>query len=111
MTMAGAVMGMGVAMLIASPAGAQCREFTRIVSLSGADEDFFGRAVSKSADCIIIGAPGYDFSSLDPLSGVLKTKEDIGTAYVYRYDSSTSSWVEESMLMDVNPGIVLISLM
>ncbi len=62
-------------------------EEQELLASDSAFQDGYGAYVSLSGDVIVIGAPGDD----DNGSGS-------GSAYVFRYDSKSSQWVEEQKL-------------
>jgi len=63
-------------------------EEAKLHASDGAESDYFGRSVSISGDAILIGAIFDD----DNGSGS-------GSAYVFRHDSGSGSWIEEVKLV------------
>ena len=62
-------------------------EEQELLASDGVDEDAFGRAVSISGDVAVIGASGNDDDGFAS-----------GSAYVFRYDSQASLWIEQQKL-------------
>jgi PKD repeat protein len=64
--------------------GSSWVEDQKLYAYDGVAYDFFGRSVSMNGDVALVGAH-------QEITGT-------GAAYVYRYDSSSSSWVEDQKL-------------
>jgi len=58
-------------------------EETKLLASDGADGDAFGLSLAISGDIVLVGA-AYD--------------DSIGSAYLFRYDVDTGSWIEEAKL-------------
>lgn len=61
----------------------------KLVASDAAANDQFGSSAAINGDTAVIGAP-----SADCLAG-----DDCGAAYVYRFDSANSEWVEEAKMI------------
>lgn len=71
-------------------AWAQITEDAKLTASDGASDNYFGYAVSLSADAALIGAPCKDGSPVP------------GKAYIFRYDDVAESWQEEVMLSTIH---------
>lgn len=60
----------------------------------GADYDDFGCSVSLSGDLLVVGAEKDDNDNGD----------DTGSAYVFRHDPGSGSWIEEAKLLPAGGG-------
>ena len=70
------------------PKTATWSEQQKLLASDAAFQDWFGSSVSISGETVLIGATGnFNF-------GI-----SIGSAYVFRFDPKTSSWVEEQELL------------
>ena len=70
------------------PETSQWVEEQKLLASDGEGGDFFGTSVAISGDIAVIGADGHDDGA-----------EEAGAAYVFRYDSRTSTWLEEQKLL------------
>jgi len=71
-----------------APAWGQQYEDHKLVAFDNAEDDSFGDAVALSGDVALIGAPWSDAGF-----------ERSGSAYVYRYDLGSGTWVTEAKLI------------
>jgi hypothetical protein len=75
-------------LLTCTPLGADFGNEKLLLSLDGAENDFFGQSVSISGDTAIVGAPQDDDTGSGP-----------GSAYVYVRNPATSLWTEQQKLL------------
>jgi hypothetical protein len=73
-------------LLTCTPLGADFGNEKLLLSLDGAENDFFGQSVSISGDTAIVGAPQDDDTGS-------------GSAYVYVRNPATSLWTEQQKLL------------
>lgn len=77
----------------ATPAWAQQTEDAKLLASDGAYGDYFGESVAASGDVIVVCADGDDIGS------------EQGSAYVFRYDPGSATWIQEQKLLPaVNDG-------
>jgi len=77
-----------LSLLLPAPCGAQQLETDKLLASDGAENDNFGASVAICGERILIGA-SYDDDNGD----------GSGSAYVFRYDSSSGAWQEEAKLI------------
>ncbi len=71
-----------------APAWSQQYEDALLLASDGLEGDYFGNSVAVSGDVAVIGAPFHD----DPYYTA-------GSAYVFRYDPGTDTWIEEARIV------------
>ena len=87
--LAGLVVSLGIGLPVGTTAFGQCdtNETVKLTASDAAEDDVYGLAVSISASVAVIGAHQDDDDG-----------SDSGSAYVYRFDPDTSTWIEEQKL-------------
>jgi len=83
---------LGLVAALGGPALGQALEQEYVTPTLGTTTQMFGRGVSTKGDVMVVGSYGDDTNA-----------SNAGAAYVYRFNSTTASWVYEAQLMPSDP--------